>query len=107
MSQLLLLVLLFVFRSASAGSESEGSGGATPVVSRQNSAYGLKEADLLIKDKSPSSGKEFKEKIIASSKIIIEKVLSPTKDKPAEKSLVPTTFLFTKNFWPAHNYTYL
>lgn len=73
--------------SVGSGGDSEGSGGATPVISRQNSTLGLRDGEF-IKDKSPTSVKDVKGKILASSKMILEKVLSPTKDKVIEKPQV-------------------
>ncbi|KAK6619087.1 hypothetical protein RUM44_003469 [Polyplax serrata] len=80
----------------------------TPIASRQNSLIKLRlplvtnqdagdydlESRHGSKERSPTSVKEVKDKILASSKSILEKVLSPTKDKavsPREKSKSPPT----------------
>lgn len=81
----------------------------TPIASRQNSLIKLRlplvtnqdagdydlESRHGSKERSPTSVKEVKDKILASSKSILEKVLSPTKDKavsPREK--VRNTVIF-------------
>lgn len=85
------------FRSNSTDSDSlndsESSNCHTPVASRQNSLLRLRlplvintdltDSEQVTKERSPTSVKEVKDKILASSKIILEKVLSPTKEKTA------------------------
>lgn len=93
-------------RSGSADSdgtgESDGSKGGTPTpkVTRQNSGLRLRLSLPLVNsndsgdnsDRSPSSVKDVKDKILASSKSILGKVLSPTKEKFArDKSKSPVT----------------
>ncbi|XP_069677156.1 EH domain-binding protein 1 isoform X2 [Periplaneta americana] len=84
-------------RSGSADSdgtvESDGSKGSvlTPKVVRQNSGLRLRLPLVSNTDsgdnseRSPTSVKEVKDKILASSKSILGKVLSPTKDKDKDK----------------------
>lgn len=50
------------------------------------------------KDKSPSSVKEVKDIILASSKSILGKVLSPTKEKFASREKVIILFLYFNKF---------
>lgn len=97
------MIFKITYRSNSADSnknsegvqEAENSNCQTPVASRQNSLLKLRlplvssldsgdsESDSRhgSKERSPTSVKEVKDKILASSKSILEKVLSPTKDK--------------------------
>ncbi|PSN41828.1 hypothetical protein C0J52_14504 [Blattella germanica] len=72
----------------------------TPKVTRQNSGLRLRLPLPIVSntdsgdnsEKSPTSVKEVKDKILASSKSILGKVLSPTKDKfPRDKSKSPVT----------------
>jgi hypothetical protein len=86
---------LIACRSGSADSdgtaESDGSKSSvlTPKVSRQNSGLRLRLSLPLVNnsdsvdnsERSPTSVKEVKDKILASSKSILGKVLSPTKEK--------------------------
>ncbi|KAJ4436308.1 hypothetical protein ANN_18939 [Periplaneta americana] len=73
--------------------ESDGSKGSvlTPKVVRQNSGLRLRLPLVSNTDsgdnseRSPTSVKEVKDKILASSKSILGKVLSPTKDKDKDK----------------------
>lgn len=88
---------VLVFRSGSADSdgtaESEGSKSSvlTPKVARQTSGLRLRLPLPLVNscdsgdnsERSPTSVKEVKDKILASSKSILGKVLSPTKEKLA------------------------
>lgn len=93
-------------RSGSADSdgmaESEGSKSSvpTPKVTRQNTGLTLRLSLPLVSssdsgdnsDRSPTSVKDVKDKILASSKSILGKVLSPTKEKFArDKSKSPVT----------------
>jgi hypothetical protein len=71
--------------------ESEGSKSSvpTPKVTRQNTGLTLRLSLPLVSssdsgdnsDRSPTSVKDVKDKILASSKSILGKVLSPTKEK--------------------------
>jgi len=93
-------------RSGSADSDgtgdSDGSKGGmqTPKVTRQNSGLRLRLSLPLVNssdsgdnsDRSPSSVKDVKDKILASSKSILGKVLSPSKEKfTRDKSKSPVT----------------
>jgi hypothetical protein len=98
---------VLAFRSGSADSdgtaESDGSKSSvlTPKVARQNSGLRLRLPLPLVNssdtsdnsERSPTSVKDVKDKILASSKSILGKVLSPTKEKFAREKVGVTHYM--------------
>jgi len=104
--------VLFAYRSGSADSdgtaESDSSKSSilTPKVARQNSGLRLRLPLPLVNNSdsgdnsegSPTSVKEVKDKILASSKSILGKVLSPTKEKFARDKVSVLCYFFYTNY---------